>query len=117
MTELGGSVFDVQPTQLYGNINCITNPSLPVIGFISASEVTTKRIFIDQSQLISYTVSNLANCDVQSIPGHPDSFNLYFNVRKYVPIAGDIAGGYLGTTNNCGDCRVFGGTTVKPAFW
>lgn len=117
MTELGGSVFDVQPTQLYGNIVSVANPNEPVIGYITASTVTTKRIFIDRSEVTSFVTPNSLNCELYIVAGHPDTFNLYFNTRRFVPIAGDVNGGYLGAPLNCADCRVFGGVTTKPPFW
>jgi hypothetical protein len=117
MTELGGSVFDVQPTQLYGNITSVANTTEPVIGYITASSVTTKRIFIDRSQVTSFVTPNVLNCEVYVVSGHPDTFNLYFNNRRYVPIAGDVNGGFLAATLSCGDCRVFGGVTTRPPFW
>ena len=46
-----GTLFDIQPTQLIGNIHCLTNPSAPVIGFISASSVQQQRINIYISSL------------------------------------------------------------------
>ncbi len=37
-----GGLFDEQPSQINGNLHCMTNPAIPVIGFISASTVQTK---------------------------------------------------------------------------
>jgi hypothetical protein len=50
-TEQLGSIFDAQPSQLQGNIHCISNPTEPVIGFVTITNIQRKRIFIDNSQL------------------------------------------------------------------
>ncbi len=45
-SEDAGSLFDGQPAQLTGNIHCLTNPSEPVMGNLSACSVAKKRIFL-----------------------------------------------------------------------
>ncbi|HEY0355078.1 MAG TPA: DUF4249 domain-containing protein, partial [Flavisolibacter sp.] len=45
-TESLGSIFDPQPSELKGNIRCITDPAEGVIGYLTASEFKEKRIFI-----------------------------------------------------------------------
>src|SRR3569833_3327446 len=44
-TEQIGSIFSVQPSELPGNIHCISNKKLPAIGYISACTVFLKRVF------------------------------------------------------------------------
>jgi len=45
-TEQLGSIFDAQPSQINGNLHCVTNPSQPVIGYVSIGVFTTQRIFV-----------------------------------------------------------------------
>ncbi|HEX8377054.1 MAG TPA: DUF4249 family protein [Pedobacter sp.] len=45
-TEQVGGIFDPQPTELKGNIFCMTNPCEKVIGFMHAGRISEKRIFI-----------------------------------------------------------------------
>jgi hypothetical protein len=45
-TESLGSIFDAQPTQLTGNIHCVTTPTEQVIGWVSAGVVQSERIWI-----------------------------------------------------------------------
>jgi hypothetical protein len=55
-SEPGGEIFDPQPSQLHGNIHCISDPEEPVIGFISACAVKQKRIFIRWGELRGRTI-------------------------------------------------------------
>lgn len=116
-SELGGSVFDVQPTQLLGNLHCITNPNEPVIGYISATTTAEKRIFILKTDIPSFVMPYPANCEFVSVAHNKDSMKVYYTNKRYIPIAPDMQGAYLAGTTQCTDCRVLGGTTNKPVFW
>src|ERR1700744_1507507 len=48
-TEQLGGLFGELPSQLTGNIHCITNPAKIAIGYITATNVQSKRIFISNS--------------------------------------------------------------------
>ena len=50
-TEQLGSIFDSQPTTLNGNIHCITSPADLVIGFVSASTVTSKQFNLHNNDI------------------------------------------------------------------
>ena len=45
-TEQTGSLFDPQPSQLSGNIHCLTDPNETVIGYVEITQEQTQRIFI-----------------------------------------------------------------------
>jgi hypothetical protein len=121
-TESTGSIFDAQPSQLQGNITCTSNPEEPVIGFVNASTMQQKRLFIEGRDLpfpainIGYT-----SCEMDTIPNAKQSLADTFANGTFVPIF-SIAGP-LGITHytfsykNCVDCREKGGTTQKPDFW
>src|SRR5690606_31048582 len=47
-TEKIGGIFDSQPSELKGNIICVSNPKENVIGWISAGTVTERRLFIGE---------------------------------------------------------------------
>jgi len=46
-----GTIFDAQPSQLRTNLRCVSDPGEMVIGFISATSVKTKRLFISNSEV------------------------------------------------------------------
>jgi hypothetical protein len=43
-TELRGSIFDAQPSQLVGNIHCLQDPTEPVLGYVSLRQCSNKNI-------------------------------------------------------------------------
>lgn len=135
-TEDLGSIFDVQPSQVNGNIHCVSNPNEPVIGYISASTVTQQRIFIDSYGLPDWITEQPFICALDSVlfvkaVGPPPQTitypeDLFFNYNKgggaYIPVQGiyDILGNLLGHTGSypdCVDCRFEGGALKQPSFW
>jgi hypothetical protein len=130
-TEQLGSIFDAQPSSPVGNIQCITHPAEPVIGFISVSTVTTKRIFVNGNTLpfpVPYNLPppSLAACPIDSILfAPPFTYDVrlsdLFSTGKNVPInVVEMYGVVIGFTysyTDCVDCRVLGGTNIKPSYW
>lgn len=118
-TQQTGTIFDPQPSQVLGNIHCITDPNEPVIGFVSVSTTTEKRMFIDHSELgnwffkpsgvVCLTISTFQNPIDFRIINYPDTtFSIYYYVS---------GGGLVLTKKDCLDCRRRGGTNSKPSFW
>jgi hypothetical protein len=121
-TESTGSIFDPQPSQLPGNIHCISNPQEPVIGFVCASTVEEKRIFVEGQDLpFSYKNPDEGYCEPDTVPNIPESIIKTFEDGAFLPMvsigspAGIIA--YSFSYKSCVDCREKGGTTVRPDFW
>jgi len=138
-TEQLGSIFDSQPSQINGNIHCITNSSEPVIGYVSVSTVPSKRIFIQSSQLPSWITTYPYACSEPyccSLPlcTHPfclDTVNLgsgnfyaelidqsNANVDDGIPPNGgdELPAYFFVVPRECGDCSIRGSTTPPP-FW
>lgn len=118
-TEELGSVFDAQPSETGGNLHCITNPSEQVIGFVGCSSVTEKRIFIDRTALPPLQVyTGYEICSMDTVPNMPRPLVYYFGSGYGVPIMPFEQSAFiLGSSAGCVDCRVRGGSTVKPDFW
>lgn len=115
-TEEVGTIFGSQPSQLKGNIHCVTNPTEPVIGFISASTVTEKRAFILRREVYPWPVLREDSICVSKIIS-PDSISYYLRDTSLSP-AYFVSGGALAIAKNrCVDCRIKGGTTTKPSYW
>ena len=118
ITEQLGSIFDAQPSQLTGNIHLTGDLTEPVLGFVTASSVDQKRIFIKNTEVAPW--SYRLQCDDRFVVPL-DSLENYFGNGVYIPTTeyaprGSIEGYYAGA-NSCVDCTTHGGTNVKPGFW
>lgn len=117
-TESLGSIFDAQPSELKGNIHCVTNASELAIGFVNISSVQEKRKFITNAEAGGTFTSG---CDYMVIRNLPDSianavpFLLPFDVYKDLPSGAIVS--YAFSTPQCIDCRRRGGSLTKPVFW
>jgi Domain of unknown function (DUF4249) len=121
-TEQLGSIFDAQPSETGGNIHCITDPEEWVIGFIGCTTETERRIFIDRSEIPPGTVVDGYDfCQPDTSGLSKEDIELHFGRGYNIPITYAYRKGVLigiqGSTNYCVDCRLKGGTNVKPSFW
>ncbi|HEV2480742.1 MAG TPA: DUF4249 domain-containing protein [Puia sp.] len=119
-TDNLGTLFDVQPVQLVGNIRCLTNPTQPVIGYLSASSVQQQRIMIWESYMSRWQHNSPAySCDTVSVPYIPNDFPAYNypNEPGYGPYYFNGFTILVLAPLICLDCTQFGGTTIKPPFW
>jgi hypothetical protein len=118
-TENRGSLFDPQPSQTSGNIHCVSNPEEPVIGYISANTMTQQRKFISSAEITDWTDSVLP-CPKLFVPLDSTEMDFYFT-RYYIPVkkvySFSTLIGYDSYLQDCVDCRLNGGSTVKPIFF
>ncbi len=117
-TETTGSVFDAQPSELNGNIHCITDPKEPVIGYINISPVYSKRIFISNSELPGWGYDE--SCFRMEIENISDSIKakglgLTPTYPNKLGMFGAIVT-FFASSVECVDCTLRG-TNVKPSFW
>jgi hypothetical protein len=123
-SEQLGTLFDAQPSQLNSNIHCITNPSNPVMGYLSASTVQKKRIFVGINELsnsnyVPYYLPCHSLGDVTTGFGVGDSSRAYeyLEMPRHLFTFWYFDGAYHVAQNFCIDCREHGGSNAKPAFW
>jgi len=122
-TEQLGSIFDAQPSQLEGNIHCITNPAEPVIGYISVCKVSSKRFFISNAQLPGWVPVYPYACQQDTLKTY--TYN-YYNDLVYPPNTLIPTGPpppptglppfFYYSTPVCVDCTVRGSKTPPPFF-
>jgi hypothetical protein len=123
-----GTIFDSQPSDSPGNIHCLSNRSEQVIGYVGAGAYSSKRLFIDRTQLPVYPLQ-FSGCILDTIylvnpKTQQNDEDRYYNTPKapMVPIdeyrdLNHVLLGHFGSTVDCVDCRTQGGITRKPTFW
>jgi hypothetical protein len=125
-----GSIFDAQPSEIPGNIHCVTVPSEPVLGFISVGSYSQSRIFIDNFYLPAwlpvkpyYDGCYLSMFYYQDLTqGKTNTVATDIYGLGYVPVSpvtvphSPIILGYTASTPQCVDCTLRG-TNKEPGFW
>jgi len=113
-----GGLFDVQPSQLAGNIHGITNPKDPVVGYVSACSISELRLFISNNFLPGWQSNPGVNCPIKlAYPADPNNV-LFWNYPDTSYQLYYYSGGVMEISpKDCLDCRYQGGTLTKPAFW
>jgi hypothetical protein len=122
-TESLGTIFDPLPSALKGNIRSLSNPGEIVIGYVNATTVQQKRIFIAYNELTGKRFNMGSFCKTDTIPNNPPTLQTYLS--SYWPYNAIFARfgfpppiiAYEMSTIQCVDCRARGGINVKPAFW
>lgn len=121
-TEQLGSIFDAQPSEISGNLHCISNPDEQVIGFVGCTTETEKRIFIDRSTQLPQSqviFSGYEDCIIDTVANDPIKLASVFQGGSYIPVgcAPPFCAGFLYSTSDCVDCRLKGGSVIKPPYW
>lgn len=101
--ESMGSIFAPIPSEMHGNISCITR-DIPAIGFVDVATSTTKSIYISRSDNLYEQPGRSCDVFLEYTPG-------------YLPYFYDPQAGFSYAPANCIDCVRAGGTKDKPAFW
>ena len=127
-TESIGTLFDPLPSQLTGNVHNLANPDEPVIGYVGASAVQEKRVFVNRDELPESWRKFSPTCPIDSllpVPPNETFQDLVGRFRNgsympvsiiYAPVGFPAPIGYMGASQVCVDCRTRG-TNVKPVFW
>ena len=123
-----GTIFSVMPSELPGNIHCVTNPSEPVVGYVSVSTVQQKRIFISKAQLpqtwmatypYQCELDSMLFCHGSSCQNDVALFLIPPGSTEYAIFPIDSQGaliGYMSSDIKCSDCTIRG-SNKQPAFW
>ena len=128
LNEGMGGLFTPQPSELSGNITCITNPSKKAMGFVETSKNTTqKRVFVSSTQITRPVLPS--NCELMT-QGDMIGYMGENNILTYNEVYawGFRPAGFRGenpeiilptawSSAPCTDCVANGGTKNKPDFW
>ncbi|MEO9483203.1 MAG: DUF4249 domain-containing protein [Ekhidna sp.] len=120
-SESLGTLFDPQPAQITSNLQCTSHPQKRVIGYIGCSSKTQKRLFVDGRDLPRDPTNLILYCTERSVLlSEQEELIEILSSGRYVPTRyapiGDSEGLFY-AANFCADCRVQGGTNVKPDYW
>jgi hypothetical protein len=110
-----GSLYDITPASIPGNIFCVEDPAEQVLGYFSVSARTSKRIYIDEN--FKGLVNLYSDCVSDTIFGNAPIPNLNSSVwiiedQSYAMPPYKV----LTDKKYCADCTTRGSTT-KPDFW
>lgn len=128
-----GSLFDPIPYSLTGNIKCVSDRNLPILGYFVIAGASEKRIFIDRSELPEEyrPISGFEDCDLELVFVRwelRDNVRLDHKVdslmgKGYAIFKEEFEGGTGGpkvhvylAKRRCFDSRA-SGTNTKPDFW
>lgn len=117
-TESLGSIFDAQPSEIRGNVHCVSDPAELVIGYVFASDIEEKRFFISKSQLNEWFFKQ--DCESYTIANDPDSIAAAYTtgLNAYDAIyMGPFIVRYYVARVPCVDCRRRGGSLIRPSYW
>jgi len=109
-----GGLYNTQPELIKGNLYNITNSDTKVLGYFTASSVSSKRIFI--KEVTNLELDYPTRCVSHELRSGADGTIFYPPQRPvYLLLSNGYPVSWL--NDNCVDCTSRGGTTVKPDFW
>jgi Domain of unknown function (DUF4249) len=113
-TENIGSIFGVQPSTDQGNLHCLSDTTEQVIGFVSAGNVRSQRLFITNDQVTPWIYE--PPCSIQLHSPDIDSVAFYYGEGiwpiELTPDQTQVEESY----KSCIDCTL-SGTNTQPPFW
>lgn len=109
-TEEIGGLFGELPSSLSGNIHCISSPAKIAIGYITATNMQSKRIFISNSALPPTPTIYPYQCEIDSTA----DISILAGSTDLTLIA--LGSKYYYSSAVCVDCTTRG-TTKTPLFW
>lgn len=123
-TSNQGSFFSPVPSQMRGNIHCLTDPSAGVIGYVSAAQMAQASMYYDDWKEKFYNGRGIdwSSIVIEEFTDYNEFANWYS--RGYLPltvIPADMSEDgrltFQWTKARCVDCTLLGGTKQKPKDW
>lgn len=119
-SDYQGSIFAPNPSEMSGNIRCVTDTTECVIGYINFAQRAVSHLYIDNNQTKFY------DSGTPKIYPTPTGVNrkewYYYYQMGWIPV-NEIIGPDIEhpdtswVISSCADCRKEGGTKNKPDFW
>ncbi len=112
-TNQTGGLFAPQPSELKGNIVCVSDSREPVLGYVNVTTVEKRRLFIECYNIGIYSPAD--DCSQLSEPSDR-WYAAYSSGMLPVMYDEEVLGNVLWADKKCVDCR-YEGTKRKPSFW
>jgi len=112
--ELTGSIFSAIPSEMKGNIECITSPDTYIVGYVEVSTTTEKDLYINRSKnyyeptfdTFCFNEDNRTN-ETDRVTGRPPAGFSFYQYESR-----------LSVRSRCVDCRTKDNASKdKPDFW
>ena len=108
-----GGLYEKQPLAIKGNMVNVSNPDKNVLGYFYATSESSKRYFYNDIEGIVLGFYNNCTESGLGIHGWKEFSAQDYPVYYYFPATWIVRI----LSPDCVDCRLAGGTTVKPDFW
>ena len=109
-----GTIFTPTPSELRGNITCVTEPERPVIGYIDISQTTRQQLYIAMKEGAYEWVNRAWDCGGVSQDSLLSLYDGYIPIY-YVPHRW-VSNNLMYIPGKCIDCTVLG-SLQKPEDW
>ncbi len=115
----GGGLYETQPSSTIGNIYNINSPEEKVLGCFYATQQQSKRLTVNRLEIKSefdfnvpgFTCNSDTTADLSDI-----GFKYPYFLKSLDPMMA-IGPPYVYGARACFDCRLSGGTNLKPGYW
>lgn len=116
-TDQPGGLFSPQPSELRGNIHCVGDSTKVVLGYISASKVTSRRIFVSVNDFPMQNRRENCSAFIEINLAEESKMRRYYFGGYDVVFLDEMTSITSWSERRCVDCRVKGGTKDKPDYW
>lgn len=115
-TNVGG-LFSPEPSEMRGNIVNVDDSDELVLGYVSVSTCTRKKMFVDNYDTRFSKWRGPSYGLMEPIPDIPDEWRKYYGWKyRYGWLKGE-SGQTVWAPIECIDCRASGGTKERPWWW
>lgn len=118
ISSSNGSLFTPNPGEMPSNLYCESDPDQRVMGYVTASKVGSKRVFMDSRY---FTPKEPSTSYLFISEDHKEDYEFGFYPVDLFNLPKGRDGSYVETVYwgpmYCIDCVAAGGTKEKPDFW
>lgn len=115
MSQDVGTLYDRTPSEIKGNVHCVSNPDEVVYGYFSVSAVATKRLFVSDKFMGQPTFYSY--CATDTLYGTLPAEGLNTTYWVIEDQSNEVPSWWVVTEyRECADCTTEG-SKIKPDFW